>query len=69
MTEAWSLWIAAFIAIEGRAILSKEKGDTLSEHVWKWFNIEKRESNWTGKRVFLAGGLVWLLGHLAWRVW
>ena len=67
-THAWLMWIAAFVAIEGKALLNSKKGDTLSEHVWNWFNIDERESNWTGKRVVLVGGLVWLLAHLGFRV-
>ena len=67
-TAAWGIWIALFVAIEGKAILNSKKGDTLSEHIWSWFNIDKRESNWTGKRIALLGSLVWLVGHLVWRV-
>lgn len=67
--DAWIIWIGAFIAIEGKALLNSKKGDTLSEAVWNWFDIDERESNWTGKRIALLGGLVWLTGHFVWRVW
>lgn len=67
-TTAWIIWILMFIAIEGKAILNSRKGDTLSEHVWNWFNIDKRESNWTGKRIALCAGLLWLIAHLVWRI-
>ncbi|GAB2329242.1 hypothetical protein [Streptomyces variabilis] len=34
---AWLAWLAAFAAIEGKALTNKEPGDTLSEHVRRWF--------------------------------
>lgn len=71
MTEAWIFWIVGFIVIEGKAIMDARKGKpggTLSEHIWAWFDIEERESNWTGKRIALVAGLVWLLAHLGFRV-
>lgn len=67
--EAWMIWIGAFVIIEGRALLDSKKGDTFSEAVWKWFNIEEKESNWTGKRMGLLAGFIWLVGHLVWRIW
>ena len=56
-TLAWAAWLAWFAWVEGRAIVDKQRGDTLSEHVWlvlgttpllKWLTV---------------GGLVWLTGH------
>lgn len=61
-TVAWVLWLVMFAVIEGAAILRKGKDDTLSEHVWKWFQI--RESRqWNVRRWALAVFLVWLLVH------
>ena len=67
-TTAWLLWGAFFVVVEFRAIKNSTAGDTLSEKIWKWFEIEERDSNWTGKRVVLVAGLVWLLAHLGFRV-
>jgi len=67
--DAWVIWIASFLAIEGRALLNAKDGDTLSEKIWMWFDIEERDSNWTGKRMTLLGSLIWLIGHLVWRAW
>ena len=66
--DGWIIWIAFFIANEGKALLNAKDGDTFSEKVWKWFEIDKAESNWTGKRIALVAGLVWLVGHLGFRV-
>jgi len=41
-TWAWIAWLAAFVVIEGKALLNKAEGDTLSEHVWKWFATSKK---------------------------
>lgn len=61
-TVAWIMWLAMFGVIEGAALFNKDKGDTLSEHVWAWFKI--RESRqWNIRRFALAGFLVWLLVH------
>ena len=68
-TSAWVVWILAFVGIEGAALLRKDKGDTLSEHVWKWFRITDKPKGWNIRRLSLFGGLIWLTGHFIWRVW
>lgn len=63
-TWLWVAWLLAFIGIEGAALINKDKGDTLSEHVWKWFSVKEQSS---GKRTFrmvaLGGFLAWLATH------
>ena len=66
-TNAWALWLAAFVVIEGLALKNKKPGDTLSEHVWAWFKIDKNEKNWNLPRVGLLAFLAWLIGHFVWR--
>ena len=61
-TWAWLVWLAAFLIIEGAALIDKDRGDTLSEHIWKWFNIKTRRWHW--RRWVLAVFLVWLLVHM-----
>lgn len=62
-TVAWVLWLVMFAVIEGAALVNKNRGDTLSEHIWKWFQI--RESRqWNVRRWALAIFLVWLLVHM-----
>ena len=63
-TIAWLLWLAMFLVVEGIALFRKERGDTLSEHVWKWFRIHDKPRQWTWRRAVLAIFLVWLLVHM-----
>lgn len=67
-TIAWIAWFVFFGATEGRALLNKGKGDTLSEHVWRWFNVAD-EPRWTFKRFALAAFMVWLSGHFIFGIW
>lgn len=61
----WLAWIVSFLAAEGFAIFSKQKGDTLSEHVWDWADF--RNAKWSKSRVVGTAGifglLMWLLIH------
>lgn len=69
-TIAWLVWIAAFGVVEGLALANRTPGDTLSEHVWKWFGVRGRNGGgWTWKRYALLAFLVWLLGHLTLGWW
>lgn len=63
-TVAWIFWIAMFLLIEGKALIDKDRGDTLSEHVWKWFRVRGRTKTWVARRYALAAFLVWLTLHL-----
>lgn len=63
-TWAWVFWLAMFAVIEGAAIFNKQPDDTLSEHVWKWFQIREKPRQWTVRRWALAVFLVWLLVHM-----
>jgi hypothetical protein len=68
-TAAWVAWIAAFGVIEGIALYRKQPGDTLSEHVWKWFGT-RRDVEYHGKGEQPSGLLrlrrFALLAFLAW---
>ncbi|OFW65175.1 MAG: hypothetical protein A2135_08650 [Actinobacteria bacterium RBG_16_67_15] len=35
----WLTWLLAFLVAEGIALVDKDPGDTLSEHVWRWFKV------------------------------
>lgn len=63
-TIAWVSWLAAFGVIEGKALLSKREGDTLSEHVWKWFAVRDEHAK-AGqvRRAVLVMFLAWLSAH------
>ena len=62
-TILWLFWLALFLAIEGAAIKDKRKGDTLSEHIWKWAAIGDKPKGWRWRRITLMGFLAWLVGH------
>ncbi len=62
-TTAWVLWIAMFFAIEGPALLHPQMGDTLSEHVWKWFSIKEKSPQWRLRRFVLLSFLAWVSAH------
>lgn len=72
-TWLWLAWLGAFVAIEGRALANKTPGDTLSEHVWKWFATRredlrrpdgKKASAWVKiRRTVLVAFLAWLALH------
>lgn len=53
-----------FLAIEIPGLLNREQGDTLSEHVWKWFAIDKAKTK-TGQKLGQARRFV-LLAFMAW---
>ena len=63
-TWAWIFWLAFFAVVEGVALLDKDRGDTLSEHVWSWFKIKDKPRQWTWRRIVLAAFLAWLLVHM-----
>jgi hypothetical protein len=69
-TILWVLWLAAFVVVEGVALFNKEEGDTLSEHVWKWFGIGEvgkprpEITGWVRARRFgLLAFMAWLTVH------
>lgn len=63
-TIAWIMWLAMFGVIEGIALIRKDSGDTLSEHIWKWFSVKDKATGWQARRGVLAVFLVWLTAHM-----
>lgn len=61
---AWYAWGALFVVIEGLALKNKNPGDTLSEHIWNIFKVDK-ETPWvlTPRKVALGGFMAWLATH------
>jgi hypothetical protein len=68
-TILWIMWILAFLVIEGAAIFNKDPGDTLSEHVWKWFSVTDKGIGWRIKRVILLAFMGWLTVHFMTGGW
>jgi hypothetical protein len=52
----WAVWLTSFLTIEGFALIDRDTGDTLSEHVW--FFARNSFVWWT-----LAGFLTWVVVH------
>ena len=66
-TAMWLVWIAAFFGIELSALARHRPQDTLSDHVWAWFDIPRHPApsrGTRGRRLLLLGFLAWLVGHL-----
>lgn len=68
-TWTWIAWFAIFVVTEGIALRNRTPGDTLSEHVWKWFKVREQPRSFTFGRFVLLAGLIWLAGHLAFGWW
>jgi hypothetical protein len=49
-TLLWISWILAFAIIEFAALHNDLPGDTLSEHLRRWFSVKKK----LGRTVFLV---------------
>ena len=63
-TYLWLAWFGLFIGIEAAALINKDKGDTLSEHIWKWFSVKEPGSRKRTIRVATLGAfLAWLAVH------
>lgn len=68
-TVLWIIWLAMFAAIEGAALVRKERGDSLSEHIWSWFAIRNKPKGWQARRAVLVMFLAWLVTHLLTGGW
>ncbi len=62
-TVLWLIWIALFGAIEIPALINRQGGDTLSEHVRKWFSTREKSKGWLARRTALGAFLAWLAYH------
>lgn len=69
-TVLWITWILLFVVVEGVALVRKDKGDTLSEHVWKVLRV--RDDRPTPMavvgRILLGAGIIWLFVHLVFGI-
>jgi len=58
-----------FCAVEGAALRNKKDGDTLSEHIWRWFSVTHKGKGWRARRFSLLAFLAWLLLHFLTGGW
>lgn len=75
-TILWLAWLGLFAVIEGVALVRSDRGDTLSEHVWKWIGVGRHgqeKPKVTGsvkvRRVALVSFMVWLTLHFLTGGW
>ena len=67
----WLGWMfVGFLAPETYALITDSK-NTLSETVWGWAGVMKGQpvSQWSVQHYLLAAFVVWLAGHMAFRIW
>lgn len=62
-TYAWIAWGLMFLAIELPAAMNKSPGDTLTEHVRRWFALRDKPRQWRWRRFALLAFMVGLTTH------
>ncbi len=66
-TQLWGVWLLLFFAIEGTAIFRKDKGATLSRHIWRFLGIKSKGYELPPGYKYRRGGLgvffAWLIIH------
>lgn len=67
----WLGWILVGFAAPETYALVRDPKDTLSETVWSWFSVKEGMPiwQWNVLHVLLLSFMVWLLGHMAFRIW
>jgi len=64
-TVLWVAWVLGFFAIEIPALRNDIKGDTLSEHLRRWFRVDTH----LGRTVWLVASalffVAWFIPHIA----
>jgi hypothetical protein len=73
-TILWITILSLGLILEAVALFNKRQNDTLSENVWKWFNINpelsSRQKDFTRlRRVLLLAFMVWLTIHFVTGGW
>lgn len=67
----WAAWIViGFVVPETWALLTNPR-NTLSDTIWSWFGVKTGVPLWQWNVLHFAllGFLIWLLGHMAFRIW
>ena len=67
----WAIWIVAGFVVPETIALVRNNSETLSDTIWKWFGVKNGIpiSHWTVLHFFLLAFMIWLLGHMAFRIW
>lgn len=62
LSWGWLAWTIVGLAMEATALANRERGDTLSENIWKLTTTRR----WA--RALLVMGLAWAFVHLVFRI-
>jgi hypothetical protein len=68
----WPIWIVVLFGVpEAVALLTKHPEGTLSDWVWRVFDVLPGDTLWEWKaaHLLLLCFMVWLTLHLAFRIW
>ncbi|WP_406321036.1 hypothetical protein [Streptomyces sp. NBC_00519] len=60
---AWLVWLGAFVGLEIPALFNRRRGDTFSEHIWRWFAVRSSGRYAVLRRLLLVAVLAWLVAH------
>ena len=72
MSLYWAAWLLLGFGVpEAIALVTHHPERTLSDAVWRWFDVLPGQTVWQWKFVhfILLAIVVWLAGHLAFRIW
>lgn len=67
----WLAWLLGGFAVPETYALFTDSRRTLSETAWSWFGVMKGQpiGQWNVQHYALLAFLIWLAGHLAFRIW
>lgn len=67
----WLVWLVIGFGVMETYGLIWNPQATLSETVWNWFGVMKNQpiGQWSVEHYLLLAFVVWLAGHLAFRIW
>lgn len=67
----WLAWLLVGFLVPETYALFTDSRNTLSETTWSWFGVMKNQpiSQWSVQHYILLGFVVWLAGHMAFRIW
>lgn len=68
----WTTWLlVVFGGMEGWALASGHPERTFSEFIWRVCDVLPGQTvkQWTFVHYALIVTLIWLLGHLGWKLW
>lgn len=67
----WLAWLVVGFGVPETIALIHNPEDTLSDTVWSWFGVKTGMPiwQWNVLHIALLLFMIWLLGHMAFRIW